>query len=310
MLGGNICSPLVIGERVFVVTGNGRDEQGRLTAPQAPSFVALSARTGKLLWQSNLPGKNIIEGTWSNPVYADTSGRAQVIFAGGDGVLYSFAPDTGKLLWRCDCLPERRKPAEPNGPRRGIDNYLIATPVVVGDRLYVGLGLHPDHNVGTEHSYFLCLDITKKGDVSLRSYDAKATANKESALVWAFGGMIMPAPKKGRSAHFGRTVSTAAVHDGLVYVAEEKGYMHCLDALTGQRCWQHDLKESVLSSPLWVDGRIYLGTDGSMVIYAHGRECKVIATIDMDHPIGSTPTAVNGTLFVASHRRLFAIAPR
>jgi outer membrane protein assembly factor BamB len=306
-LGGNACSPLVVGNHVFVVTANGRDFKGDLLAPTAPSFVALHRATGALAWHSNLPGTSIAEATWSNPAFADVKGNKQVIFAGGDGVIYGFVPATGQLLWKCDCLPHRGKL-----PRADVDNYFIGTPVVVGDKVYVGLGLHPDHSRASHFSYFLCLDITKKGDVSLKGYDANAPANKGSALVWAFGGPIAPEPRKGRPVYFGKTLSTAAVHDGLVYITEESGYLHCLDAVTGQRVWLHDFKESVWSSPLWVDGKIYVGTQGGeVVIFAAGREAKVIDTIEMDdQPIASTPVAANGTLYFATHRKLFAIGAR
>ena len=90
----NHCSPLVVGDRIFVVTGNGVDENGKVVAPRAPSFVALEKRTGKLLWQSALPGDKIIHGQWSSPVYAEVGGQGQVLFPGGDGVLYSLEPAT------------------------------------------------------------------------------------------------------------------------------------------------------------------------------------------------------------------------
>jgi outer membrane protein assembly factor BamB len=301
----NICAPLVVGDHVFVCTANGTDEEGRIPAPEAPSFVALHRETGKLVWQSNLPGKNIIEGQWSNPTYAEIGGVPQVIFAGGDSVIYSLMPGTGELIWKCDCLPVRKKPG------REMDNYIVATPVVVGARLYVGMGVHPEHGNAPAFSYFLCLDLTKKGDVSLKSYDAKAAVNKDSALVWAFGGPIEKPVPKERRVHFGRTISTAAVHDGLVYIAEETGYLHCLDAATGLRYWQHDFKDSVWGSPYWVDGRIFVGTQaGDVVIFAHGRTAQVIATIDMEEAIDSSPVAANGTLYVATLSKLFAISSR
>ncbi|MBI3409000.1 MAG: PQQ-binding-like beta-propeller repeat protein [Planctomycetes bacterium] len=301
-----LSSPLVIGNLVFAVTGNGVDDEDKLVSPKAPSFIALDKRTGKLAWQSNFPGENIIQGQWSSPTFADQSGTAQVIFAGGDCVIYSFAPETGKLLWKCDCLPTRTK-------RGGnvIENYIVGTPVVLGDKLYVGLGLAPAHPLPTRWSYFLCLDITKKGDVSLKSYDAKAALNSGSALVWAFGGPIEPRPEKGRRALFGRTLSTAAVHDGLIYITEEGGYLHCFDAATGRRFWEYDLVASVVGSPYWVDGRVFVGTeDGSLMIFAHGRTAKLLATIDIDEEIYTTPVAVNGTLYVATRSKLFAIGSR
>jgi outer membrane protein assembly factor BamB len=299
-------SPLVVGNLVFVATGNGVDDDGKLVSPRAPSFIALYKRTGKLVWQSNLPGANSIEGHLSSPAFANHGGRPQVIFAGGDGVIYSFDPKKGALLWKCDCLPERKKKAD-----RDIDNLFVGTPVVVGDKLYVGMGHAPDGTRRTPWSYFLCLDITKKGDVSLRNYEAKSVENQASALVWAFGGLIEPRPERGPRVYFGPTISTAAVHEGLVYITEVNGYLHCLDAATGSRVWVYDLAASILGSPYLVNGRVYVGTeDGEVVIFAHRRAARVLATIDMEEPITTTPVAANGTLYVATRSKLFAIASR
>jgi outer membrane protein assembly factor BamB len=299
-------SPLVVGDHVFAATGNGIDAEGKLVSPKAPSFIALDKRTGKLVWQSNLPGENIIEGGWASPAFADHGGRSQVIFAGGDGVVYSFVPETGVLLWKCDCLPARKKRHE-----KDIDNQFVGTPVVVGDKLYVGLGLVPDGLRSARWSHFLCLDITRKGDVSPKSYDAKAEANKGSALVWAFGGPKEPQPKRGPREYFGSTVSTAAVHEGLVYITERNGYLHCLDAATGSRIWVYDLAVSLVGSPYLVDGRVFVGTeDGEVLIFSHQRAARVRATIDMEEPICATPVAANGRLYVATRSKLFAIGSR
>jgi len=296
-------SPLIVGDRVFLSTGNGIDDEGKLQSPGAPSFVALDRRTGKLAWQSNLPGKNISEGAWSSPAYSAHGGRPQVIFAGGDGVIYSFAPETGTLLWKCDCLPERKKRGKVE-----TDNQFISTPVVVGDKLYVGLGFTGERE-GPRWSYFLCLDITKEGDVSLRSYDAKDAANRDSALVWAFGGPVKPQPERGRRVDFTRTRSTAAVHQGLIYITEELGYMNCLDAANGNRIWVYDLQTQISGSPYLVDDRVFVGTeDQDVVIFHHGRAAKIVARIDMEEFIDTTPVAANGTLYIATRSKLYAIA--
>src|SRR5262249_29901465 len=89
------CSPLVVGDLVYVVTGNGVNSEHKVPAPDAPSFVAVNKKDGTLAWKSNLPGKNIMDGQWSNPVYAESGGKGQVIFPGGDGWLYSFEPKKG-----------------------------------------------------------------------------------------------------------------------------------------------------------------------------------------------------------------------
>ena len=108
--------------------GAGVDEAHiSVPAPDAPSFVAMNKNTGELYWTDNSPGKNIMEGQWSNPAYAVVNGKGQVIFPGGDGWLYAFEPETGKPVWKFNCNP-KNSTWKPNA--KGTRNYLVATPVV------------------------------------------------------------------------------------------------------------------------------------------------------------------------------------
>ena len=314
------CSPLIVGDLVMLITGNGTDSEGKVTSPKAPSFLAINKKTGKVAWQSSLPGERIIEGQWSNPTLAVVNGKQQVIFAGGDCVLYSLEPQTGEVIWKCDCNPTRK-----NKGAREIDNYIISTPVVAAGKLYVGLGVYPTNAMTPRSSYFLCLDVAKKGDVSPKTLDAKAAANKDSALVWAVGGLIDPPPPRGRQANFSNTIATAAVYDGLVYITEETGILHCFDANTGKRYWEHDFKDATWASPYYVDGNIYIGTNGGdVVIFQHGKECKYYvdgqpvaaskenykklpsATLE-DHDTG-TAVVANGVLYFVTKSKLTAIS--
>ncbi len=50
-----VCSPLVVGNHLFVVTSNGVDEGHiNVPAPKAPSFIKLDKTNGKVLWQGQL----------------------------------------------------------------------------------------------------------------------------------------------------------------------------------------------------------------------------------------------------------------
>ena len=73
-------------------------------------YEALDRNTGKVLWTDGSPGLNILHGQWSSPTYFEIDGKAQVVFGGGDGWIYSFDPKgaggKAKLLWKFDANPK------------------------------------------------------------------------------------------------------------------------------------------------------------------------------------------------------------
>lgn len=107
---------------------------------------------------------------------------------------------------------------------------------------------------------------------------------------------------------FGRTMSTVAVADGLLYVADLAGMFYCLDAKTGETVWTHDLKSAIWGSPMLVDGKVYMGDEnGNVNIFAHGRQKKIVNTVDMRQPLYATPVAAKGVLYIATKSRLYAL---
>jgi outer membrane protein assembly factor BamB len=312
------CAPLVVGDTLFVVTANGVDEGHiNLPAPDAPSFLAVHKRTGKVVWQSNAPGRNVMHGQWGHPAYAVAGGVRQVIFPGGDGWLYAFDPPTGRLLWKFDGNPKGAK-YELGG--RGDKSDFVCAPAVHDGRLYIGTGQDPEHFDGVGHLW--CIDLARaatlgrtnpNGDVSPagNNFDPAAPVNRTSALAWHYGG---PAPNPqltGRDYLFGRTMSTCAVHDGLCYACTLDGHLHCLDARSGTEYWVYDLKAGVWGSPYWVDGKVYIGTeDGEVYVFKHGREAKLLAQVEAGQPIRTTPVVARGVLYVATESKLLAIAAR
>jgi outer membrane protein assembly factor BamB len=276
-----VSSPLVVDGILYATTGNGVDESHvNLPAPTAPSFVALDAATGKLLWASHLPGENLLHGTWSNPAYGVVKGRPQVVFPGGDGWLYSFEPKTGELLWKFDANPKDSEWV-PGG--RGTRNNLIATPVIWEDKVYIGVGQDPEHGEGVGN--FWCIDATLDGDVT------------EKGRLWHRGGD-----------DFHRSISTVAIDDGILYAADLSGFLYALDARSGEHFWTHDLLAAVWGSPFVADGRVYIGDeDGDVAILKTGKTKQLIAEPNMGVSIYSTPVAKDGVLYVLGRNRLFAL---
>jgi len=276
------CSPLVVGDLVFAVTANGVDETHiNVPSPEAPSFIALNKNTGELVWEDASPGENILHGQWSNPSYGVIDGTAQIIFPGGDGWVYSFVPETGKLLWKFDCNP-KESVWELGGS--GTRNNIISTPVIWDNKVYIGVGQDPEHGESIGHWY--AIDATKRGDIT------------ESGKVWHKG-----------NEDFNRTMSTAAIHDGLMYIADLSGFVYCWDANTGEEYWKYDAFAAIWGSPYYADGKVYIGDeDGDIAVLKAGKEMELLAEINMDNAVYTTPVAKNGVLYITNRAKLFATA--
>jgi outer membrane protein assembly factor BamB len=269
-------SPVVWGSIIYVSTSNGQDESHvNIPSPKAPAIIALDKNTGKLVWEDNSVEDRILHGQWSTPSVGTIGGVVQVVSGQGDGWVRGYEAATGKKLWEFDTNPK-----DSVWPRTR--NELISTPVIFENRVYIANGQDPEHGEGVGHFY--AIDATKRGDIT------------QSGAIWQF--------EKIR-----RSISTAAIADGLVYIADFSGYLHCLDAKTGQLYWTHDVLASVWGSPFVADGKVYLGDeDGDVIIMAHGKERKVLAEMNMGSAVYATIVPAHGTLFLNNRSQLFAIA--
>ena len=289
------CGPLIFGDRLVVTTSNGVDwTHTNIPNPKAPCLAMLNKNTGELLGEEDSGvSKGTLHSNWSSAAYGNVRGQDQIIFGGGDGWCYGFANATVKRadgvevlkeLWKYDCNPAhyRMKDGKPlkyathDGP-----SEVIATPVFYKNRVYVPIGQDPEHGEGLGN--LVCIDATKTGDIT------------KTGTIWSYDKIA-------------RSLSTPAIHDGLLYVADFSGFVHCVDAETGKAYWVHDTKSHIWGSPLIAAGKVHIGTeDGDLVILATGKTLRPIRTIDMRAPIYSSPVLANGTLYVATPTHLYAI---
>lgn len=332
------CSVTAVGDTLFVCTSNGVDvEHNYIPVPQAPSFFAMNKNTKSVLWTDNSPGLNILHGQWSSPAYAVLGGVPQVLFGGGDGWLYSFTPDGdgkggSKLLWKFDCNPKTSH----YSLNRATRNHIIATPVIYEGLVYVAVGEDPEHGEGAGHLW--CIDPTKRGDVSPElAYNSKdpskpippkrlqavvpeegdfARPNPNSAAVWHYSG-----DGKDFATTMHRTLGSAAIKDGVLYIADFSGLFHCLDAKTGKVHWTYDMLSPSWGSPLVVDGKVYIGDeDGDVAIFKHSADPNIamkkvggemkpfFGEINMGNSVYTTPIVANNVLYIADRTHLFAIS--
>jgi outer membrane protein assembly factor BamB len=276
----NLCnsSPVSYGDLVYVSTSNGQDESHvNIPAPKAPAIIAVDKKTGKVVWEDASPGDKILHGQWSTPTVGKIGDTVQVIMGQGDGWARGYDALKGTKLWEFDLNPK-----DSTWPKTR--NEIIATPVIYDGRVYLANGQDPEHGEGVGHMY--CIDGTKRGDIT------------KTGMVWHYDKIR-------------RTISTPAIVDGIIYQPDFSGFLHAIDAKTGQAYWVHDMFAAMWGSPLAsvAGGVLYLGDeDGDVVVMQLGKTKKVLAEFNMGSSVYSTPVPANGALFIANRNQLFALA--
>jgi outer membrane protein assembly factor BamB len=146
----------------------------------------------------------------------------------------------------------------------------------------MSVGKDPDSGQGVGHAY--CIDPARRGDIT------------ESGKVWQYDKIS-------------RSISTVAIADGLIFLSDYKGLLHCLDVSTGKPYWTFDMLAPVWGSPLVADGKVYVGDqDGDVAVLKADMEMKKISEIDMGNSVFSTPVPANGVLYIMTASELYAIA--
>jgi outer membrane protein assembly factor BamB len=305
-------SPLIDGDLLYVQTSNGVDRNSfsdpqkekdrKFPAPNAPNIIALDKRTGRLVATDETRiTDNLLHGQWSSLCLGSVGGRKLLFFGGGDGCCYALealarVPDEPvrlKTVWRYDCIPPEYKAAAGEdrithyclGDKRvkgTLNNHdgtfvgmseIIGTPVLVRDRLYVALGRDPEHGRGRGALH--CIDATGTGDIT------------QSGRLWIYQGLD-------------RTLSTASVDDGLVYLSDVAGRLHCVDAATGESYWIHETQSEVWGSTLVADGKIYMPTAKYLSVLKTGRTLTILDRINLGSRVFASPVVADRTLYVAT----------
>ncbi|HEY7444755.1 MAG TPA: HEAT repeat domain-containing protein [Vicinamibacterales bacterium] len=274
---------LPVGDLLLVSTSNGQNEgHTRVPSPRAPSLIAVDKRSGDVVWRALGPGEQVLHGQWSSPVAANVNGRIQVLFGGGDGWLRSYDATSGHEVWRFDGNPkDARWLPRPRVFSRG---SIIASPVFDEGRVFVAMGQSPGHGNGA--SLIHAISPNGQGDVT------------GSRLLWT-------------SREVGRVVGTPIAKDGLLYVGDLGGTIHCLDAATGAHVWKHETHDPIWGSLLLAGDRLYVGNaEGSMTVLRAGRQKQLLGQIEMDAPLYTAPALVGDALYLATANRLYLIAAK
>ena len=288
------CSPLVVDDLLYVSTSNGVDwSHNNIPAPFSPALVALNKTTGELVGEeASQVSERVLHASWSSPAYGDINGTPLIIWGGGDGICYGFEPkpvvgsegyEILNEVFRYDANPPeyRMKEGKPikyatyPGP-----SEIISTVVVHDNKAFALIGQDPEHGDGV--GMLSAIDASMKGDITGKA-------------IWTYKDI-------------GRTVSTPSIYNGMIFVAEYDGDIHCLDLDTGKVNWVHATDSRIWGSTLVADGKVYLpNEDGQLVVLAATKEKEELATVEFFTPIYSSPVVAKDVLYVATQTHLYAL---
>ena len=274
---------LPLGDLLMVSTSNGQNEgHTRVPLPRAPSLIAVNKHSGEVVWRATGPGDQVLHGDWSSPVAAHVNGRTQVLYGGGDGWLRAYDAASGHEVWRFDGNPKDARWL----PRSGVlsRSSIIASPVFADGRIFIAMGQSPGH--GNAPSLIHAISPSGRGDVT------------KSGVLWT-------------SREVGRVVGTPIVKDGLLYVGDLGGTVHCLDAATGVHLWKHDTNDAIWGCLMLAGDRLYVGNaEGLMTVLRAARRKELLGQIEMDAPLYSRPAVIGDALYLATAKRLYLIAAK
>ena len=313
-------SILILGDYLYVNSGTGVDNtHKRNRAPNAPNLIVLDKRTGRLVARDEGPlAPDLFHCTWSSPSLGEVAGKPLIFFCAGNGIVFAFEP-IGKNISTPKRSSAEASPAstnsvarlkrvwqfdfDPTAPKENVHSFLsnrregpsniYGMPVFQRNRIYVAGG--GDLFWGKNEAWLKCLDaaaLTRRDGAPLPSDGSGAGGE---GLRWSY-----PLQK--------HVMSTPAIFNGLVFIADCGRTFHCLDAETGKPYWTEEIKGEAWASPLVADGKAYLGTrSGSFYVFAASKEKKVLSTVELGDPVSATVTPANGVLYVATMTHLYAV---
>jgi outer membrane protein assembly factor BamB len=163
------------------------------------------------------------------------------------------------------------------------------SPVVEGNLVYIG---HGEQNADGTSGEVFCLD-------------ASQIEKGKPKVVWVV---------KGIKAKF----TSPILHEGMLYITNDGGELYCLDAKTGDEVWTFNYGTDSKGSPLWADGKIYIGEfDGRFHILQptptgcnelHSQFFKGKNGVTVQ--INGSPVAVNGHVYFMTSAEFFCLGKK
>ncbi|WP_461509147.1 outer membrane protein assembly factor BamB family protein [Rhodopirellula baltica] len=258
---GTSSSPVLLNDKLFLQVDN--EEQSFL--------VALDAETGEEVWRvaRDEPSQ------YSSPIVWKNSLRTELIVGGTN--YRSYDPQTGELLWQLNMQKGRSS----------------ATPLAIGDRLYVGTEYRNRGGSDDGGGYLFAIAPGGQGEIGT----SEDSANDEF-IVW-------------KNPESGIQMASPVLCKGHLYLLERRsGVVHCINADTGEMVYEKRIPRAraFWASPWVMDDQVFcIDTNGTTFILSGGPDFEVVGKNEIDELTWSTPAIADGALYFRTASKLYCI---
>ncbi len=261
---GYAASPVLDSERCYIHFGPGTNHM----------VVALEKRSGKKLWQVDVPiehpsertdgfaGKQGEVGSWSTPILVQANQRSELVVS-LPGRLAAFDPKSGAELWRCGGL-----------------NPLLYTSAMAGEGVVIGAGGYGGSTVAVRPGGV--------GDVTEERLWHKLRDKQR--------------------------IGSGVIAKGHLFILNTPGTAQCISLKTGDTVWEQRLSGTGSRSESWssmvlVNDLIYVNNQaGDVFILSAAPEFELIATNSIsDGVMNASVAASDGEIFLRTEKNLWCI---
>lgn len=261
---GYAASPVLDSERCYIHFGPGKNHM----------VVALEKRSGKKLWQVDVPiehpsertdgfaGKQGEVGSWSTPILVQANQRSELVVS-LPGRLAAFDPKSGAELWRCGGL-----------------NPLLYTSAMAGEGVVVGAGGYGGSTVAVRPGGV--------GDVTEQRLWHKLRDKQR--------------------------IGSGVIANGHFFILNTPGTAQCINLKTGDTVWEQRLSGAGSRSESWssmvlVNDLIYVNNQaGDVFILRASPAFELIATNSIsDGVMNASVAASDGEIFLRTEKNLWCI---
>lgn len=299
-------SPIVDGEHVWIVTGNGK--------------FSCFKMDGTEVWKRDIQadyGKfGLNHGYASTPLLHDGRLYVQVLHGmktNDPSYVFAAEKNTGKTIWKV----ERPTDAVQESP----DNYATPQLATVDRKLQLVIS---GGDYVTGHDLDTGREIWRIGGFNPEDNPFNRTI--ASSIV--IGDKVFTTSTRGRpfiafraggtgditgkrelwTNNLGSDVPTPTTDGKYIYVLNDKGFLNCLEAETGKVVYEGQRIElgTYSSSPLLADGKLYsISEEGVTTVVKAGLKFEILAVNKLDEHTLASPVAVDNQIFIRTADHLY-----